>query len=362
MHLLSARIDLNAIARNTAALKRRAGSAELVCVVKADAYNHGVERCVPVMEAHGADAFGVATLAEARQVRALTGKPVIAWLWSPAEDVPEGVELAVPTFEHLRMLIDAPLSPTIYLKLDTGMHRSGFDEAQWDEVFAEAAAAEAAGKIRVAGLMSHLSHADTPGDPYTTTQGERFRGAIASARAAGLNPARNHLANSAGTWSRPDLHFQQVRPGISLYGFDPVPGEDHGLAQAMSWVATVLAVKRVGAGDPVSYGLTWRAPEAGYTALVPAGYADGVSRAWQPHLEVTLGGRRFPVVGRVCMDQMVVWLSGNEHGVRAGDEAVIFGPGGVSATELARRVGTIDYEIICSPKGRTRREYIELEG
>lgn len=382
---LVTRIDLNAIAHNTEVLKRQAGEAQLVCVVKADAYNHGVERCVPVMDAHGADAFGVATLAEARQVRALTDKPVIAWLWSPAEELPEGVELAAPTREHLRKLIDAPQCPTTYLKLDTGMHRSGFDEAEWDEVFAEAAAAERAGKLRVAGLMSHLAAADDPADPYTDTQAERFRDALARARAAGLDPERSHLANSSAAWTRPDLLFGQVRPGLSLYGFDPVavpddhaPGEraatpeaaGRGLRPAMTWAARVIAVKRLAAGDPVSYGLTWRAPQDGFTALVPAGYADGIARAWQPNLSVTINGGRYPVVGRVCMDQVVVWL-GNNRGadtsgadtssapVRAGDEAIIFGEGGASATELAEAVGTIDYEVLCAPKGRTQREYIE---
>lgn len=361
MHVLTTRIDLNAIAHNTAALKRQAGQARLVCVVKADAYGHGVERCVPVMAAYGADAFGVATLAEARAVRAVTDKPVMAWLWAPDAEIPEGIELAAPTREHLRALIDAPVTPTTYLKLDTGMHRSGFDESEWDEVFAVAAEAERAGAIRVAGLMSHLAAADDPAEPYTDLQAERFRDALARAEAAGLRPECNHLANSAATWSRPDLHFGQVRPGVSLYGMEPVPGADNGLRPAMTWAARILAVKPVTTDDAVSYGLTWRAPHDGYTALVPAGYADGLSRAWQPHLRIGVGGHRYPVVGRVCMDQVVIWLGANEHGVRAGDEAVLFGAGGMSATDLAGEVGTIDYEIICAPKGRTQREYIELE-
>lgn len=362
MHILTARVDLDAIAHNTEALKRQAGKARLVCVVKADAYNHGVERCVPVMEASGADAFGVATLDEARAVRALTTKPVIAWLWSPAEDIPEGIELVAPTREHLRVLIDAPFTPTIYLKIDTGMHRSGFDEAELDEVFAAAAEAEACGQVRVKGLMSHLSAADDPASDYTGVQGERFRHAVARGRQAGLRLECNHLANSAATWQYPDLHFEQVRPGVSLYGLEPVAGADHGLRPAMTWAGEVLAVKSVAAGDPVSYGLTWRAPEDGYTALVPAGYADGVARAWQPYLRLTIGGRRYPVVGRVCMDQVVIWLGDNAADVRPGDEAVIFGADGMSATELAEAVGTIDYEVVCAPKGRTRREYLEHAG
>lgn len=364
MYPLTARIDLNAIAHNVAALKQHAGAARLVCVVKADAYNHGVQRCVPVMEAHGADAFGVATLEEARAVRAVTSKPVIAWLWAPGEALPDGVELGIPTREHLQVLADAPLNHlprTVYLKVDTGMHRSGFDESEWDAAFAEAATLERTGAIRVAGLMSHLAFADSPEDPYNALQGERFRDAIARASAAGLRPTMNHLANSPATWALPDLHFQQVRPGVSLYGLEPIPGLDHGLRPAMTWAGRILAVKRVSADEPVSYGLTWRAPEDGFTAVVPAGYADGISRAWQPNLAPTVNGVRYPVVGRVCMDQVVLWLGQNEHGVRPGNEAVWFGEGGISATDFAAEVGTINYEVVCTPKGRTHREYIGLE-
>ena len=142
---------------------------------------------------------------------------------------------------------------------------------------------------------------------------------------------------------------------------EPIPERDHGLRSAMTWAATILAVKPLAEGEPVSYGLTWRAPADGYTALVPAGYADGIARSWQGTMQVTIGGHRYPVVGRVCMDQVVVWLGENEHHVRAGDEAVLFGDGGMSATEFADAVGTINYEIICAPKGRTRRVYLEAE-
>lgn len=354
---LTARIDLDAIAHNTRALKRQAGGARLVCVVKADAYNHGVDRVVPVMAINGADAFGVATLAEARAVRAITDLPIMSWLWDPGQELPEDIELVAPTREHLQVLIDAPFTPTTYLKVDTGMHRSGFDESQWDDVFALAAAAEREGRIAVRGLMSHLAFADSPAEPYTSLQAGRFADALERARVAGLRPVCNHIANSAAVWTRPDLHFQQVRPGLSLYGLEPIPGDNHGLREAMTWVASILAVKPVSADDPVSYGLTWRAPDHGYTAVVAAGYADGVSRAWQPHLEVAVRGVRYPVVGRVCMDQLVIWLGQNEAGVKSGDEAVLFGEGGMSATELAQRVGTINYEIVCAPKGRTQRQY-----
>ena len=145
---------------------------------------------------------------------------------------------------------------------------------------------------------------------------------------------------------------------MSLYGSEPVVGQDHGLRPAMSWVARVVAVKPIARGESVSYGLSWQAPEDGYTALIPAGYADGISRSWQGRFGVTIDGQWYPQVGRVCMDQIVVWLGSAEPQVRAGDEAILFGPGGMSADELATATGTISYEVLCAPKGRTVREYV----
>ncbi|HZK32777.1 MAG TPA: alanine racemase C-terminal domain-containing protein, partial [Corynebacterium sp.] len=154
----------------------------------------------------------------------------------------------------------------------------------------------------------------------------------------------------------PDLYFEQVRPGLILYGMDPLPG-DHGLRPAMTWSADVIVVKPIRAGEGTSYSLTWRAERDGYLAVVPCGYADGLPRRAQDRLEVGIGGRRYRQVGRVCMDQILIDLGDNPHGVVAGDEAVLFGPGGMSATELADMLDTINYEITCLPKGRTVRTY-----
>ncbi len=340
-------------------VKAAAGGARVMCVVKADAYNHGAREVVPVLDRHGADAFGVATFAEARAVRAVTDKPVLAWLWAPGQDIPEGIDVAVPSLGHMASLIDATrtcpaFNPQVCLKLDTGMNRGGIDEEEWSEAFSLAARAG----LRVTGVMSHLACADEPSNPSNDVQAETFRRAIALARSHGLDVSCNHLANSPATMSRPDLVFDQVRAGLALYGLDPLGADVRdGLRPAMRWVATVLSVKRVAAGEGVSYGLTWRAPSDGYTAVVSAGYADGVHRAWQGCLEVGIGGDLYPQVGRVCMDQIVVWLADNPAGVVAGDQAVLFGAGGLGATELARRAGTISYEVVCSPGGRTERTY-----
>ncbi|WIM68151.1 alanine racemase [Corynebacterium breve] len=353
MNLLTTRIDLSAIAHNARTIKDLVAPAKLMCVVKADAYNHGVERVVPVMEANGADAFGVATVDEAKKLIGLTTKPVLAWIWAIDSELPEGVQLGVPTLQHLRKLVDDPTPRTIVLKVDTGMNRAGIDEESWAEAF-ELAKAE---HLTVDGLMTHLACADDLDNPVNDEQAELFHKAITQGRAAGLTLPTNHLANSPATLTREDFRFDQVRPGVALYGLEPVAGITHDLRPAMSWISRVATVKPIKKGESVSYGLTWQAPEDGFTASIPAGYADGVPRAWQDAIEVTINGKAYPQVGRVCMDQFLIWLGQDQ--VDLGAEAIIFGSGGMSATELADRAGTINYEVICRPTGRNVREYTE---
>ncbi len=358
--MLRTRIDLDAIAHNTRTIKDLVGpDVNLMCVVKADAYNHGACECARVMEDSGADAFGVATVPEALALRAAgIDKPILAWIWDPSQDVAEplsaGIDLSVPTLRHARVLVNAEVPARVYLTIETGMHRAGLDEAEWAEAFE---LLRAAPHIEVLGLMSHLACADDPQDPMTDQQAAVFAKAYDAARAAGLDCPINHLANTAGAFTRPDLRYQQVRVGLGLYGLEPIAGQDHGLKPAMTWAATIAAVKPIAKGEGTCYGMTWRAPRDGMLANVPAGYADGLPRSLQGKLQVGIGGKLYPQVGRVCMDQIVVDLGDNEYGVAAGDEAVLFGEGGMTATELAVAAGTINYEIACAPKGRTERHF-----
>lgn len=360
MDLLTARVDLAAIAHNTRLIKQRVGSARLMAVVKADGYNHGAVDAATVMLANGADALGVATLAEALRLReAGVTAPLLAWIWSPGQDftaaLDADIELGVTTRAQARALIDAAVPGTVAVKVETGMHRAGLEESEWEPVLT---ALRDARHLTISGLFSHLACADDPDSPATDRQAEDFRRAVATARGLGLEVPVNHLCNSPGALTRPDLHFDQVRVGVALYGLEPVPGREHGLAPAMTWAATVTAVKPVEADEGTSYGLTWRAERPGWLALVPCGYADGLPRSVQGHLEVGIGGRRYPQVGRVCMDQFTVDLGTNPAGVTTGDRVVIFGAGGMSATELADATGTINYEIVCRPTGRTSRDIV----
>ncbi|MDQ3886552.1 MAG: alanine racemase, partial [Actinomycetota bacterium] len=195
-------------------------------------------------------------------------------------------------------------------------------------------------------IWSHLAHADDPGHPVIERQLERFGKASRLAREAGLHPLR-HLANSAATLTRPDLHFDLVRPGIAVYGLSPIPGQDYGLRPAMTLRSQVALLKRVPAGEGVSYGHVWTTPRETTLALVPAGYADGLPRVLTGRLEVLLAGRRRPVVGRVRMDQVMVDCG--DDAVAEGDEVVFFGAGDrgePTAAQWAELLGTIHYEVV----------------
>ena len=369
MNLLTITIDLDAIAHNTRLLKQKAAGAQLMCVVKADGYNHGAARVAATMAAHGADQFGVATLAEALALReAGITQPILAWIWTPDQDVvaalDAGIELGVPSLAHAAHLVSLRSPARVSVKVDTAMNRSGIDVAEWDTAFRMLIDAP---HLTVTGLFSHLACADEPENPLNDRQVSLFRTAIDQARGVGLDVPVNHLVNSPGLLTRPDAYFDMVRPGIALYGYSPIPGLSaaaEGLRPAMTWESRITVVKEIHAGEGVSYGQTWRAPSDGYTAVVACGYADGLPRALQGSLEVSINGRRYPQVGRVCMDQIVLWLGAGGEGlppVQPGERAVLFGPaetGALTADDFAAALGTINYEVICSPHGRTIRAYL----
>lgn len=330
-----------------------------MCVVKADAYGHGVEKVAPIMLKAGADVLGCATVDEAVALRKLgIDAELVAWMWEPDQDLSDALSsnivIGVPSLAHAQVLVDIEVPVKVVIKVETGMHRNGVDPAQWDEVFTVLRDAE---HIEVTGLMSHLACADEPDNPHTDIQAAEFQQAVDRARELGLECPINHLANSPATLTRKDLHFDQVRVGLACYGLEPVAGLDHGLEPAMTWAANIINVKPIKKGESSCYGLTWTAPADGYLAIVPVGYADGLPRSIQGSLEVTISGKSYPHVGRVSMDQIVVDLGENPFGVSPDDEVIIFGEGGQSATQLADAAGTINYEIVCRPSGRTKRTY-----
>lgn len=358
MSALSVAIDLAAISANVEELRRRAGRAEVMAVVKADAYGHGLVEASRAARDGGATWLGVAQPGEALALRAAddSGR-VLTWLYGPEVParalVESGVDVSAGSIPALEAILagarDAGMPARVHLAVDTGLGREGFARADWALAIDALAAAIRDGRAEAVGIWSHLAWADAPGHATVDRQADAFSEAIAAAEAVGLDVPLRHLANSAATLTRPDLHHTLVRPGIAVYGLPPVPdpdGVNFGLRPAMSVETTVAQVKRVPKGQGVSYGHDYVTERETVLGLIPAGYADGVFRSAGGVGEVAIAGERYRIAGRVCMDQFVVDL-GPDSRVRAGDRAVLVGPDGPSAREWGDWSGTIDYEVVC---------------
>jgi alanine racemase len=343
-------VDLDALRHNVALLAGRAAAsgAATMAVVKADGYGHGAPQVARAALEAGATWLGACSVAEALSLRAAgIDAPVLSWLDTIDTDlapgVAEGIDLSASSTRELGAIVEgaraAGRTARVHLKIDTGLSRNGCPATEWPALVA---AATAAPEVELVAVWSHLACADEPGHPSVDSQAHRFREAC---EAVGGQPMR-HLANSAATLDRPDLHFDLVRVGIAMYGLNPLPYKED-LRPVMSFRSSVALTKRISAGESVSYGQTWTARRDTNLALVPAGYADGVPRLLSGRMDVWLAGRRRPVVGRVCMDQIVVDCG--DDLVPVGEEVVLFGDGSAgepTATEWANTIGTIDYEIV----------------
>jgi len=357
-------VHLDAVAHNTAVFAA-ATNAAVMAVVKADGFGHGAVRVAETALRSGATWLGVTTCAEALQLRAGgIDAPILSWLHSPLEDVAAallaGVDLSVSSREHLRAVAAtaARLGRTaeVHLKADTGLHRNGARPEEWRELVRLARELEIGEHVRVRGVWSHLVNG-AAGDANRRQVG-LFDEAVAVARAAGLRPRIRHLANSAAALGAPETHYELVRPGIGLYGVEPDPGRVHGLRGAMTVRARLILVKRVPAGSGVSYGHEYVTDRDTTLALVPLGYADGLPWAAAGRAEVSIGGRRYPVAGRIAMDQFVVDVG--DACPRLGDEVVVFGPGAggePTVADWARWAGTVPHEIVTGIGPRVARHY-----
>jgi alanine racemase len=280
------------------------------------------------------------------------------------------VQIGVSSTRQVRDVVDAVrragTTATVTVKVDTGLNRNGVAAADFPGLLAALRGAIAEDAIRVRGLMSHLSHGDEPAHPNNDLQARRLREMLGDARRSGVPFEVVHLANSPAVLARPDLAYDMVRPGIAVYGLNPLPGPDGaGLIPAMTLKAPVSMVKSLHAGDGVSYGHTWTAPCDTTVAVVPLGYADGVFRKLSGRIDVLINGRLRRNVGRICMDQFVVDLGPGSVDVSEGDEAVLFGPGTggePTAQDWADLLGTIHYEVVTSPRGRVVRTYRGADG
>ena len=360
----AAYVDAVAVERNCALLKARLGAADLCAVVKAGGYGHGATACATAAVAGGATWLAVATANEAAELRRDgIGERILVMgaLTRPELELALEADADVVAwrkgFAHAAAAVAAPERlARLHVKLDTGMGRLG--TADPEEAMRIAALAQTTRGLAVAGLMTHFATADDPESGFFEEQLSRFKPFVEEFRRR-YPESVVHAANSAAVLRSSDAHFDMARCGIAIYGMDPfgIDPAAQGLEPALSLRSYVAELKPVRAGDSVGYGRTWSAPADTCVAVLPVGYGDGYRRGLSNSAEVLIRGRRRPVVGTVSMDNITVDV-GSDTDVQRGDEAVLIGAQGaerVTAEELARSLGTINYEVPCGISPRVPR-------
>lgn len=363
-----AEIDLAAIRHNVHVLQERNGQRALMAVVKANGYGHGAVAVAEAALSAGVVWLGVATPEEGLALRHAGIKApilVLGAFYPGAERayLEGGLTATLATFDAidaLSQLANQGCVITTHLKIDTGMGRIGFLPGD-----AVAAAHRAVvGGVRIDGVYTHLATADEEDTLFAQQQLTRFRAVIAALDAEGIRPAWRHAGNSAALLQLPLDGFNLTRAGIALYGLPPSPylAGKAPLHPALSWHARVVAVRRLPAGSAISYGSRYITPTETTIAVLPLGYADGYTRRMTHKAQVLLHGRRFPVVGTICMDQCMVDVG--DTPVAVGDEAVLIGKQDqehVTADEMADWSGTINYEVVCGIGSRVPRVWLDTE-
>jgi alanine racemase len=362
-------IDLSALVHNLDQVKRLVGtSTKIMGVVKSDAYGHGAVPVSRVLEAEGVHSLGVAHFHEALELREQgIGCPIVVLCGiNTSQEAGAALEKdIIPVlFDKAQMEVLAHECAArgkradIYLKVDTGMGRLGVLLSDLQALLSELQAYK---EISVLGLASHLSSADDTSSAFTQHQIERFSKALEMARGMGFRLPLNSLANSAGVIGHTEAHFEMVRSGIMLYGSYPA-SEFRSLASlkpVMHYSGKVIQVKDLPDDSPVSYGRTFYARGPMRIAVLSAGYGDGLPRSLSNAGRVLIGGRKMPIIGRVCMNMIITDVSSLKD-VKAGDEAVFLGVQGkemITGDDMAEWAGTIAYEIFCSLGRINVREY-----
>lgn len=363
-------IDCSAIAYNVRRVREIIGPGpQMLAVVKADGYGHGIAGVSRAALGAGVTWLGVACGLEGAAIRAAgVAAPVLVLGWTPAGDAPAAVAddltLAVYDVDLARAygaIARAQGRPAkVHVKVDTGMGRLGVLPG---ETLDFVRALRGIDGLSVDGIFTHLPNSDLGDQRYTLGQLARFGDVLAALAAAGLRPPLAHAANSPATLIRPEARFDMVRAGIALLGLDPsdeVPCPPD-FRPALEWKSALGFVRMRPAGTPISYGGEYVTRGEELIGVVPVGYADGFRRVPKNVNEVLAGGRRVPVVGRVCMDQIMVNVT-SVPGAKIGDEVVLLGRQGeerITAGDLARRWGTNVYDVVCGIRGRVPRIHWE---
>lgn len=358
-------VNLSAIAYNVDQIRKRVGrKTDVMAVVKADGYGHGSVEVSSAALKSGANCLGVAVPEEGEQLRkAGVDVPItVLGLIQPEETyrvVDFNLEQTLCSLEVAEALnqiaSDKGTAVNVHLKIDTGMGRVGI---QPSDALAFVRRIERFKNLNLKGIFSHFSCADEVDKTSARNQVEVFDRVVREVEASGVRIPKKHMANSAAILDLPESYFDLVRPGIMIYGLYPSTEVSHSieLKPAMTFMTKVIFVKRVPSGSPISYGRTFITEKETLVATLPVGYADGYSRLLSGRGEVLIKGYRAPLIGRVCMDMCMIDVSGVEN-VQSGDEVILFGEG-LPVDEVAEKLGTINYEVVCGVGKRVPRVYI----
>ena len=365
-----AEIDLNALVNNYRTLRKAAGGAKMMCVIKGDAHGHGAVPLGLALAKEGADAFGVAALSEGIALRkAGIEQPVLVLGWTPAALADQLVSYrltqSILDEEYANELnaacegLDAPLD--VHIKLDTGMTRTGIFAQKDHKKAAEAVCRiDKLPNLRITGIFTHFAVADVPEkDGFTEWQRGNFCAVLDEMKKLGFEKdVVRHASNSAGILFHPDCRFDMVRAGVALYGFDPTNGEDgiEGITPILTLKTHVAQVKDIPKGAKISYGCIYEAPRDMTVAVAAAGYADSYPRALSGKgAWAVINGQKAPQVGRICMDMCMFDVTGLD--VRRGDEVILYGNGGMTLEQITNLTGGINCETTSLLTNRVARIY-----
>lgn len=363
-----AEVDLGALGFNIDQIRKKVGSrTKIMAVVKANAYGHGISEVANAAVAFGVDSLGVAFPEEGLLLRqnGIAGPVVVLAGIAPDQAGPcvdYDLEVAVPSLDIAQCVDDAARrrkkKAKVHLKVDTGMERIGV-RAEEAPQFATTVAAMR--HLEIVGVFTHFATSDSADKTFAYWQLERFQKAIDEMRAAGVEIPLRHIANSGAILDMPEACYDMVRPGVILYGIYPSKetSESFPVRPVMALRSKVILLKQVPANTSISYGRTYMTGRSTWVATVPIGYADGYSRLLTNKSEVLIRGRRYRTVGVICMDQLMVEVDSSTD-VAVGDDVTLIGRDGaesITAWDLADRMNTIPYEILCAISSRVPRVY-----
>lgn len=366
----SVSVDLNALGQNLAHVRRLAPRSEVLAVVKANAYGHGSIELTRTLQHLAVHRFGVATVDEGIVLRqAGIHDPILVMGPTAPAQFPDLIAYRLTPVLYRSDMVQvfaAAISPetapySVHVKIETGMGRLGVRPPEMPDLAAMPAFHAA---LRLEGLMTHLADADNTETTHTEKQLTEFQQTLDTLRQRGISCPLTHAANSAGIIKYPASLYSLVRPGIMLYGYHTLSNETPAieLRPILTWKATIAHLHNIQAGDSVSYNRTFIAARRSRIAVLPVGYADGYNRLLSNRGMVLIGGRRAPVIGRVCMDMTMVDVT-DIPGVHIGQEAILIGQQGhecITAADLATWQQTIPYEVLCAIGQRVPRHYLPL--